>query len=51
MYCRQRGVPMVPMMLAAGYRPNGWLGMLLGTRLWYGFFEAAPEVAMGRRVI
>jgi hypothetical protein len=42
MYCHQLGVPMVPMMLSGGYKPNGWLGMLLGTRLWYGFFETAP---------
>jgi hypothetical protein len=28
---------------APGYRANGWLGMLLGTRLWYGFFGAVLE--------
>ena len=29
---------MVPLMLEEGYRPKGWLGMLLGVRLWYGFY-------------
>eukprot|EP01050_Picozoa_sp_SAG11_P050995 SAG11_NODE_28737_length_318_cov_1.018265_1_plen_47_part_10 len=28
-------------MLETGYRANGWLGMLLGVRLWYGFCGAA----------
>ena len=28
---------MVPLMVEEGYRADGWLGMLLGTRLWYGF--------------
>jgi hypothetical protein len=32
---------MVPLMLEDGYSPTGWLGMFLGVRLWYGFFEAA----------
>ena len=25
-------------MMQDGYRPKGWLGMLLGVRLWYGFY-------------
>lgn len=24
--------------LPAGYAPKGWLGLMLGTRMWYGFF-------------
>jgi hypothetical protein len=41
MYAHQVGVPMVPLMLAGDYHPNGWLGMLLGAKLWYGFFGKA----------
>ena len=37
-YAMQREVPTVPLMLEEGYRADGWLGMLMGTRLWYGFF-------------
>jgi hypothetical protein len=36
-YAYQREKDMVPLMLEEGYRADGWLGMLLGTRLWYGF--------------
>ena len=32
-YGHQQDVPMVPLMMEKGYRPNGWLGLLLGTRL------------------
>ena len=39
-YAMQREVPTVPLMLADGYRADGWLGMLIGTRMWYGFFGA-----------
>ena len=37
-YAMQREVEVVPLMLEEGYRADGWLGMLMGTRLWYGFF-------------
>jgi hypothetical protein len=33
-YAMQREVDTVPLMLVDGYRPDGWLGMLMGTRLW-----------------
>ena len=51
-YAFQQEKDMVPLMLEEGYSPNGWLGMLLGVRLWYGFFgsvltsEAGFEVKM-----
>eukprot|EP01047_Picozoa_sp_COSAG01_P006516 COSAG01_NODE_237_length_20722_cov_360.895747_2_plen_170_part_00 len=51
-YAFQQKKDMVPLMLEEGYSPNGWLGMLLGVRLWYGFFgsvltsEAGFEVKM-----
>eukprot|EP01047_Picozoa_sp_COSAG01_P002621 COSAG01_NODE_70_length_28755_cov_34.709067_20_plen_556_part_00 len=37
-YAFQQQTDMVPVMLEEGYSPNGWLGMLLGVRLWYGFY-------------
>jgi hypothetical protein len=40
-YAMQREVPTVPLMLTEGYRADGWLGMLIGTRMWYGFYGSA----------
>ena len=37
-YAFQQKKDMVPLMVEEGYSPNGWLGMLLGVRLWCGFF-------------
>jgi hypothetical protein len=39
-YALQREVKMVPCMMEEGYKPDGWLGMILGTKLWYGFYGA-----------
>eukprot|EP01047_Picozoa_sp_COSAG01_P076411 COSAG01_NODE_13407_length_1589_cov_288.659732_2_plen_427_part_01 len=36
-YAYQREKDMVPLMVEEGYRADGWLGMLLGTRLYYVF--------------
>ena len=33
--------PWVPLMMEPSYRPNGWLGIMLGSRLYYEFTEAA----------
>ena len=51
-YAMQREVPTVPLMLADGYRADGWLGMLIGTRMWYGFFGSVllDESLFGGRV-
>ena len=43
----QREVETVPLMLVEGYRADGWLGMLMGPRLWYGVFGS---VRSGRAV-
>ena len=32
--------PWVPLILEAAYRPKGWLGIMLGSRLYYEFTEA-----------
>ena len=51
-YAFQQQKDMVPLMLE-DYRPKGWLGMILGVRLWYGFYgttlgsEGAFEEKMG----
>ena len=37
-YAMQREVDTVPLMLVGGYQADGWLGMLIGTRMWYGFY-------------
>ena len=39
-YAHQCGRNMVPLMMEDGYRCDGWLGFVLGTRLWYAFFES-----------
>ena len=52
-YAFQQQKDMVPLMLEEDYRPKGWLGMILGVRLWYGFYgttlgsEGAFEGKMG----
>ena len=35
-YAHQQKKPMLPVMVEDAYAPNGWLGFLLGTTLWYG---------------
>ena len=51
-YAFQQHKDMVPLMLEEGYRAEGWLGMLLGVRLYYAFHgsvlasEAAFESKM-----
>ena len=37
----ERRKPWVPLMMQPSYRPNGWLGIMLGSRLYYEFTEAA----------
>eukprot|EP01048_Picozoa_sp_COSAG05_P017395 COSAG05_NODE_2363_length_3174_cov_2.055935_1_plen_166_part_10 len=32
---------MVPLMVEEGYRPRGWLGLVLGARLWHAFYDSA----------
>ena len=34
-YAYQREKEMVPLMVEDGYTADGWLGLLLGTRLWF----------------
>ena len=32
---------MIPMMMEEGYRARGWLGLLIGSHLWYAFYDSA----------
>ena len=42
-YAFQQQKDMIPLMLEDGYRAKGWLGMMLGVRLWYGFYGSVLE--------
>ena len=50
-YAFQQQTDMVPLMMVDGYQRNRWLGMLLGVRLWYGFYGSmlASEAAFEAR--
>jgi hypothetical protein len=34
-YAHQQELDMIPLMMQKDYSPKGWLGLILGTRLWY----------------
>jgi hypothetical protein len=36
----QRQKDMIPLMMEEGYQADGWLGMLLGTKLWHPLYGA-----------
>eukprot|EP01045_Picozoa_sp_COSAG04_P048480 COSAG04_NODE_18616_length_436_cov_1.964392_2_plen_104_part_01 len=38
-----RSVDMIPVMMQKGYKANGWLGLILGTRFYYSFYDAAAD--------
>ena len=42
-YGHQQNVEMIPLMMETGYRPTGWLGLIMGTRLYFNFHPAAVE--------
>jgi hypothetical protein len=37
-YGLQKKKPFIPLKLTQGYEPDGWLGLLLGTSLWYALY-------------
>ena len=37
-YALQKKKPLIPLMLTHGYEADGWLGLLLGTSMCYGFY-------------
>jgi hypothetical protein len=52
LYAHQAKVQMIPLLLQENYTAKGWLGMLLGTQLWYGFFGStlASDAAFDKRI-
>ena len=39
-YAHQQELDMIPLMMQNDYSPKGWLGLILGTRLWYTMHSA-----------
>jgi hypothetical protein len=35
---------MIPLKMTSNYQPNGWLGLIMGTRMYYSFFAAADTL-------
>ena len=42
-YAHQQDVDIIPLMMEKGYKPTGWLGLIIGTRLYFDFHSAAVE--------
>ena len=42
-YAHQQQVDMIPLMMEKGYNAKGWLGLLLGTRVYYRFYGDAEH--------
>ena len=40
-YGLQKKKPMIPLMMQEGYEADGWLGLLLGTSVWYALYGEA----------
>ena len=38
-YAHQQELDMIPLMMQKDYKANGWLGLILGTRMYYRFGE------------
>ena len=36
----QRELDMIPLKMTSNYQPNGWLGLIMGTRMYYSFSDA-----------
>jgi hypothetical protein len=52
-YGMQRKIDMIPLMMEEGYQPDGWLGMLMQTRMWYPLYAAtlASDAAFEDRML
>ena len=53
-YSHQQELDMIPLMLTEGFKPKGWLGLILGTRMWYMYpfwgADADDDAAFERRL-
>ena len=36
-YAHQQELDMIPLMMSKDFKPKGWLGLILGTRMWCKF--------------
>mmetsp|Transcript_26595 Transcript_26595/g.63231 ORF Transcript_26595/g.63231 Transcript_26595/m.63231 type:complete len:226 (-) Transcript_26595:2102-2779(-) len=50
-YALQKRKRIIPLLLDKDYRPDGWLGAMLGMKLWFDFSEAAPSTVEFERSI
>ena len=44
-YAFQQDLDMIPLMLQKDFKPKGWLGLILGTRMWYRAFSPTSAAA------
>ena len=51
-YAHQQDVDMIPLLMEQGYKAKGWLGLILGTRMYYAFHEdaVATDEAFTRQI-
>jgi hypothetical protein len=51
-YALQKKKPLIPLKLVQGYEADGWLGLMLGTAMWYGFYgeTLSSDSAFGDRM-
>jgi len=47
-YAFQLGKPVVPLIMQKGYRPDGWLGMILGSKIFVDFFKYERDECLQR---
>ena len=49
-YAHAKGKRMIPLLLEADYSPNGWLGIMMGTRLYYDFSQVQDGALFSQRM-
>ena len=49
-YATECGVPMLPIHVQPGYVPRGWLGFIMGSKLWYSIVQPVDITAMFPRL-
>jgi len=42
-YGHQQELDMIPLMMQKDYSPKGWLGLILGTRMWYSMWDVEKD--------
>ena len=46
-YTYQLRKPFIPLRLEAGYKADGWLGIMVGTKLWFDFIKNFKGASAG----